>query len=425
MNSISELTKRDICSAFISGIGIDVLGEQITVNYPYTGVMEELDFITRLYDLETMPSRFDGYKNAKEDIFKHTVLNDDYPKGWIFTDSRFELDRGDDRIFLTFLCEVFDPHVRDESKDWRLFLGEINSLLFEDGYELYPASEISGREIYRWRILISNNGELFIPFSQRNKKHMRLSPSDLSIHRDVRRQIYKLIEKYDENYYETIEGLNTVKKYSNDAFEQLSFFYKPKYFIGKGRLDDSNCIFDVITGGLPYSVFDVIEIFSNILKSNQFDNQLNQVLSLSESKYRLNQGKFNDIYEAQFEVESSALPEKGLKMLVDSASNYYEKGDLLVAVEKIWDAFERLKTYYGPRLSKNNSASKIVEDFGMGNKEFQMMINDEFQALTIIGNKFRIRHHETDKIEITDERQLNYLYKRCLSLIISATQFLN
>ena len=48
----------------------------------------------------------------------------------------------------------------------------------------------------------------------------------------------------------------------------------------------------------------------------------------------------------------------------------------------------------------------------------------EFQALTKIGNNFRIRHHETDKVEITDVRHYDYFFNRFLSLIALALQYL-
>ena len=58
-----------------------------------------------------------------------------------------------------------------------------------------------------------------------------------------------------------------------------------------------------------------------------------------------------------------------------------------------------------------------------GNSDFIDLFNDEFKALTNIGNKYRIRHHETDKIDITDARYYDYLFNRCLSLIALAIKY--
>lgn len=93
------------------------------------------------------------------------------------------------------------------------------------------------------------------------------------------------------------------------------------------------------------------------------------------------------------------------------------------AVEKTWDALERLKSYY-TTMDKKASASKIVNDIADGNPDYIQLFDTEFGALSRIGNNFRIRHHETNKIEITDRRYYDYFFNRCLSLIALAIQFL-
>ena len=93
------------------------------------------------------------------------------------------------------------------------------------------------------------------------------------------------------------------------------------------------------------------------------------------------------------------------------------------SVEKIWDALERLKTYY-TSLDKKHSSEKIVNDMSNAQQPFIDLFNAEFKTLTDIGNKFRIRHHETDKIDITDSRHYDYFFNRCLSLIALAIQYL-
>jgi hypothetical protein len=59
-----------------------------------------------------------------------------------------------------------------------------------------------------------------------------------------------------------------------------------------------------------------------------------------------------------------------------------------------------------------------------GNDDFADLFNNEFKVLTDIGNKYRIRHHETDRIDITDVRYYDYFFNRCLSLIALAIQYL-
>ena len=93
------------------------------------------------------------------------------------------------------------------------------------------------------------------------------------------------------------------------------------------------------------------------------------------------------------------------------------------ACEKLWDAFERLKTYYS-NLNKQDSANKIISDMSDGSGDYNALFTEEFKKLTKIGNEFRIRHHETDKIDITDIHYYDYFFNRCLSLIALAVQYL-
>ena len=114
----------------------------------------------------------------------------------------------------------------------------------------------------------------------------------------------------------------------------------------------------------------------------------------------------------------SSIHEIGLKELLQESQSYFDKNQKNIAVEKIWDAFERLKTYYSPTLDKKKSCIKIISNISHNNVDYEEIFNQEFQELTNIGNRFRIRHHEIGKIEIIDPNYYDYLYHRCLSLII-------
>ena len=89
MNRITEITKRDILDLFRNGLEIEEFFETKTVIYYYFGRFEEIDFLKRLYDLGKMPSNDSRFINAEQDIWQHTVNNDDYPYCWVFEDERF------------------------------------------------------------------------------------------------------------------------------------------------------------------------------------------------------------------------------------------------------------------------------------------------------------------------------------------------
>ena len=103
-----------------------------------------------------------------------------------------------------------------------------------------------------------------------------------------------------------------------------------------------------------------------------------------------------------------------------------DEDNLQIAVEKLWDAFERLKTYYcSSTIDKKKSVEKIVKDMGNSQQAYMELFEKEFRELTTIGNNFRIRHHEITKIDIQDKRHFEYFYKRCLSLVSTAIQYLD
>lgn len=134
----------------------------------------------------------------------------------------------------------------------------------------------------------------------------------------------------------------------------------------------------------------------------------------------------NGVLSKGIEREVNSVQEPGLRDLLKDAIILYKTPGPQArqdSVEKIWDAFERLKTYY-TTMNKKASISKIVNNMAGGDGNFYQLFETEFLALKNIGNNFRIRHHETDTIDITDSRHYDYFFNRCLSLIALAVQYL-
>jgi len=116
-----------------------------------------------------------------------------------------------------------------------------------------------------------------------------------------------------------------------------------------------------------------------------------------------------------FEKAASTSDEQLNKLVEEAKSRFLNPKDKHIALEKLWDAFERIKTYFDSGRQKSKSAKKLV-DIVSSNFD-RDLFEQEFRTLTKIGNEFRIRHHETDKIEIVEDKHLNYLFFRMLSLI--------
>ena len=137
--NISEVTRRDIFDSIVL--------EKV----PWSGRLEEPDFLSRLFDLKSMPSSDSRFPNAYGDIWQHRINNYDWDDYWVFTDDRLNLLHGEDEMFLRFLCETLHPVVRTDSEEVDRLRQGYNLLLSVDGYEIVPKTKMAGRAIYAAR----------------------------------------------------------------------------------------------------------------------------------------------------------------------------------------------------------------------------------------------------------------------------------
>ena len=85
---ISQLTRREFFDSMIAE----------KVNWCVR--LEESEFLSRLFDLQSLPSTDSRFPNAAGDIWQHRVNKHDWEEDWVFHDSRFNLMNGDDEVFL-------------------------------------------------------------------------------------------------------------------------------------------------------------------------------------------------------------------------------------------------------------------------------------------------------------------------------------
>jgi hypothetical protein len=85
------------------------------------------------------------------------------------------------------------------------------------------------------------------------------------------------------------------------------------------------------------------------------------------------------------------------------------------SLEKLWDAWERLKTVEAGNDKKDRV--KVLLDKA-ATEPFRDRLEKEAMELTDIGNKFMIRHTETDKVPIVDSVHVDYLFQRMFSIIL-------
>jgi hypothetical protein len=117
----------------------------------WAGEFDEVRFLSRLYDLDNLPSHDTRFATAAQDIWQHCINNPaDWEEDWIWTDDRFGLADGDEAL-LRFLAEMLHPAVRTDLAEVERLHGFFNETLAHDGYEIIPVDSISGATVFAAR----------------------------------------------------------------------------------------------------------------------------------------------------------------------------------------------------------------------------------------------------------------------------------
>jgi AbiJ-like protein/abortive infection Abi-like protein len=133
-SDVSRATRQNI----IDGLKIDQVA--------WSGRLEDVEFLQRLYDLESLPSYDNRFKNAAGDIWQHRVNNPtDWPDNWVYDDARFNLLQGPTAPFLRFLCEMVHPVVRPDRNEAVRLVQHFNDQLRREGWNLVEEEKIAGR----------------------------------------------------------------------------------------------------------------------------------------------------------------------------------------------------------------------------------------------------------------------------------------
>lgn len=149
MKNITEITRRDIRD-FI---------EMNKINW--SGTLDETKFLTRLYNLQKLPSYDGRFKNFEGDIWQHRINNNDWDDYWIFDDDRLNLSECDDEDYLKLLCEMLHPLVRSNYEETAKMIEAFNEYLKNDGYIIEESEKKSGKSIYGARLLNEKNKPIF------------------------------------------------------------------------------------------------------------------------------------------------------------------------------------------------------------------------------------------------------------------------
>ena len=137
MNQITEITRRNL------------FDEMSLLEINWAGRLGDAQFLSRIFDLKSLPSTDHRFQDAGQDIWQHRINNYDWEDDWVFYDHRFNLLHCDDKSFLTFLCETIHPIVRSDAEEVKKLFDLYNKHLRVDGFELIEYVQISERPVFK------------------------------------------------------------------------------------------------------------------------------------------------------------------------------------------------------------------------------------------------------------------------------------
>jgi hypothetical protein len=155
----------------------------------------------------------------------------------------------------------------------------------------------------------------------------------------------------------------------------------------------------------------------------EFIEKANRILGRNQIAFELHEdGTVGRLVAPVFDVILPASTFKTgdgtLDQLLETARKKFLDPDPAVrreALEKLWDAWERLKTLE-PGKDKKGS-TQVLLNKATNEPKLRQRLEDEARALTDIGNEFMIRHAELDKVDLRRDEHVDYLFHRLFSLI--------
>jgi len=234
--------------------------------------------------------------------------------------------------------------------------------------------------------------------------------NEVNLKSSIKAQIPKLetpldiIQEYEEDEYE----INTYA-----VLDFLEFCY---YHI---------CDFEVSRYHSYFNHNDLIVEDTNDSKE-KFRQEINKILERNGVKFYIDDnGEVKRYLPIQIEqiIKNINLKTEDdrLNELLKEAIDKFQKPDIQdrkLGLEKIWDAFERMKTFYTTEgLNKRASIEQLLRAVAGDTEAFYDTLNLESKQLTDIGNSYQIRHFEQGKIEVKSLEHIDYLFYRVIAFI--------
>ncbi len=155
-----------------------------------------------------------------------------------------------------------------------------------------------------------------------------------------------------------------------------------------------------------------------------FDTQVNTLLTRNGYPIEIQEGRVRRTERLGLELEWVHVQEivfntgdADLDRLLEEARKRFadpDPSERQIALEKLWDAFERLKTIDGE--GKKESVDNLLSK-ASSSGDIRRVFEKEMSTLTEFGNNFQVRHHEKGKFAIPKDTDKEYMFYRMFALI--------
>lgn len=211
---ISEVTRRNIIDY--------LLDREKNLKELFYGRLGIIKFLKKIWDLSSMPSTDNRFQTAEEDVWQHTVNNNDWETSDLLIEY-LDLLHCEDRIFIKFLETCLDPSVLNNEEQVLEILSKFNECLEPDGYRLVESSEISGRPIYK--------GERFDVNECLNNKNYDVAFSYAGENREYVEKVARYLKDRNVNiFYDKFEEADLWGKDLTEYFDEV-FRKKAQYCV--------------------------------------------------------------------------------------------------------------------------------------------------------------------------------------------------
>jgi hypothetical protein len=156
----------------------------------------------------------------------------------------------------------------------------------------------------------------------------------------------------------------------------------------------------------------------------EFRERVNRIFSRNGIAYELKEdgniiriappGLREELASAEFQTGDKILDQ----MMLEARRKFLNPDQAIrkEAVERLWDAWERLKSINDPS-DKKKSITQLINNASI-EPQFRELLDEEARKLTEIGNSFHIRHSEVTQTAIQNPLHLDYLFHRLFSMMI-------